>query len=363
MNYLVKATYTGEGGWPFERPHANKVFIQGGSYNVIRAVVGQSSTHITIDGIEGMWNHCLFDFDPEDVRNMLEGRFKQLLLMDIPDTPLEEHQNLVTEVIDTISEALYDRVAEHDKSKSKSPEKELFEIYQPLLKDSTYGSEEYDRNMAGLKQALDHHYEVNRHHPEHFENGVRDMTIVDLIEMFADWCAATHKHEDGNIYKSLEHNDKRFVLGYTLKKIFENTVREYKLGKGADTHLNDVEDKMYVLGLAVKRIFESKAETEHTLIVVPRIYSFGCAENVIGDDSIHITFGIDGPYEQNSYYKLIKEHINNKTKIKFLIHDYTESHGYVCTVTDVVPKYNINARTLLGLTVYGKVSKEDRKAQ
>ena len=41
--------------------------------------------------------------------------------------------------------------------------------------------------------------------------------------MFCDWKAATMRHNDGNLLKSIEINTKRFDIGPQLKKVFENT--------------------------------------------------------------------------------------------------------------------------------------------
>ena len=76
------------------------------------------------------------------------------------------------------ADEIVDRGAEHDKSKLLDPEKEHFKKYTPLLKDSTYGSPEYHKFLENLKPALDHHYAENRHHPEHFEHGIEDMTLI-----------------------------------------------------------------------------------------------------------------------------------------------------------------------------------------
>jgi hypothetical protein len=37
-----------------------------------------------------------------------------------------------------------------------------------------------------MAPALKHHYENNRHHPEHFKNNIDDMNLIDLIEMLCD---------------------------------------------------------------------------------------------------------------------------------------------------------------------------------
>jgi hypothetical protein len=97
---------------------------------------------------------------------------------------------------------LQNRVMEHDATKMESPELESFTEHTALLKNSTYGSKEYNERLAGaLKPALDHHYAKNRHHPEHWEHGVDDMDLVDIIEMFCDWKSATLRHNDGNLQR------------------------------------------------------------------------------------------------------------------------------------------------------------------
>ena len=76
-----------------------------------------------------------------------------------------------------------------------------------------------------MKPALEHHYAVNRHHPEHFTNGVNDMTLIDVVEMFADWKAASERTQNGNLLKSIELNAERFHLSDQLKEIFINTAK------------------------------------------------------------------------------------------------------------------------------------------
>lgn len=51
------------------------------------------------------------------------------------------------------------------------------------------------------------------------------MNLVDIIEMLCDWKAATLRHADGDIYKSIEINQKRFGYSDELKSIFINTIK------------------------------------------------------------------------------------------------------------------------------------------
>lgn len=53
---------------------------------------------------------------------------------------------------------------------------------------------------------------------------VRGMSLFDLIEMICDWKAATMRHADGDIRKSLEINQKRFGYSDELKAILLNTL-------------------------------------------------------------------------------------------------------------------------------------------
>lgn len=118
------------------------------------------------------------------------------------------------------------RSNEHDRSKLDEPEKSLFDEYTPLLRDSTYGSPEYKEFLTAMKVGIDHHYSVNRHHPEFHTEGIRGMSFLDLIEMLVDWKAATMRHENGDIRKSIEINQERFGYSDELKQIMINTLDE-----------------------------------------------------------------------------------------------------------------------------------------
>ena len=115
------------------------------------------------------------------------------------------------------------KLHDYDKIYNKI-EKKLFDEYTPKLKRCTYGSDEYKTFLNGLKEGLDIHYKNNRHHPEHFENGMRGMNLIDLLEMICDWKAASERHSDGNIYKSIEINQERFGYSDDIKSILRNTV-------------------------------------------------------------------------------------------------------------------------------------------
>lgn len=135
----------------------------------------------------------------------------------------EAHIERVRELLEDVQKDLYLRGVLHDLSKLSSPEKELFELHTEQLKTMTYGSPEYKKALVELGPALQHHYENNRHHPEHFEHGIDDMNMIDLIELFADWKASSERHDNGDIYKSIDINKERFKMSDQLEHIFINT--------------------------------------------------------------------------------------------------------------------------------------------
>lgn len=134
------------------------------------------------------------------------------------------HIERVRNLINVMVRKLLDRGELHDQSKLVSPEVEAFTSKTKDLAGSTYGSTEYDTNKKAIDSAIQHHYANNRHHPEHFKNGINDMNLLDLLEMFCDWKAATERHNDGNLRKSIELNSSRFNMSPQLTKIFENSM-------------------------------------------------------------------------------------------------------------------------------------------
>ncbi len=136
------------------------------------------------------------------------------------------HIEQVGKLLEEVKENLALRKKRHDQSKLESPEKEMYDEFTPKLKAMTYGSDEYKACLKEMGVALQHHYQSNTHHPEHFDNGVNGMSLIDLLEMLADWKAASLRHADGDILKSLEINKKRFGISDQLAEIFINTVHE-----------------------------------------------------------------------------------------------------------------------------------------
>lgn len=140
----------------------------------------------------------------------------------------QEHREQVWRFLHMFIAELAERATWHDESKLVEPEKSVFDRVTPLLKTLTYGSDEYKAALASMGTALRHHYENNRHHPEHFVHGIHDMTLIDLVEMYCDWCAATLRMQNGDIFKSIRLNAERFGFERSvLESIFDATARQY----------------------------------------------------------------------------------------------------------------------------------------
>jgi hypothetical protein len=133
------------------------------------------------------------------------------------------HIMQVRDNLNRVIAELLKRGEQHDQTKLASPEVELFTELTPQLAAVTYGSPEYQAMLERLKPALEHHYAKARHHPEHWPNGIADMDLVDLVELFCDWVAASKRHHNGNIRRSVELNAVRFNINPQLVRILENT--------------------------------------------------------------------------------------------------------------------------------------------
>lgn len=137
-----------------------------------------------------------------------------------------QHIGRVQKYIADVIFQLAGRSTLHDKSKLEEPEKSVFDRETPSLKTLTYGSDEYQAALNRLGTALAHHYAKNDHHPEHYDQGIDGMSAIAIIEMLCDWKAASERHNDGSMTKSIEHNVKRFNIEPQLASILWNTARE-----------------------------------------------------------------------------------------------------------------------------------------
>lgn len=138
-----------------------------------------------------------------------------------------QHINDVRDKLNIFVRLLLQRGDRHDESKLEEPELSGFAEVNDELPKLVYNSEEYKENLAKLEDTLRAHYGANRHHPQHWENGVNDMDLIDILEMLADWLSSTKRNKGGNLNFSLKDNAERFGIGDQLLAIMTNTIERY----------------------------------------------------------------------------------------------------------------------------------------
>ena len=95
---------------------------------------------------------------------------------------IKGHISRVRRHINTFIQLLIRRAENHDKSKLEEPE---LSWWKEMDKEPRYpyGSEEYKQKIKRWNKVFKHHYQYNRHHPEYYEYGVSEMTLIDIVEM------------------------------------------------------------------------------------------------------------------------------------------------------------------------------------
>lgn len=126
-------------------------------------------------------------------------------------------------MIDIINN-LANRAKWHDASKFHEPEKSGYEKLHERLTPIAYGTPEYKTVMVEFKWLLDRHFSANDHHPEHHDDGINDMNLMAVMEMLADWKAASERPQStSTLAQGLRWNFERFKIGPQLAQIILNT--------------------------------------------------------------------------------------------------------------------------------------------
>jgi len=134
------------------------------------------------------------------------------------------HINSVQQHMVNVITQLLTRMANHDQTKYLPDELDLV-LGKPYLDTLEYNSDEYRDGLARVQHAIDVHYSSNSHHPEHFAEGIQDMSLLSLLEMACDWKAAADAH-NSTYLESINRNVGRFGLSIEMQYILQNTGRE-----------------------------------------------------------------------------------------------------------------------------------------
>lgn len=139
---------------------------------------------------------------------------------------IKEHIARVRKHMNTFVRLLHKRALLHDKSKLEEPELSWWEAMDKEPR-YPYGSEEYKAKVTRWKKVFSHHYKYNRHHPEHYENGIADMTLVDLVEMLCDWLGYKDVMTVTEAVTVCEQQMERYHFTEELRSIMTNTLLRY----------------------------------------------------------------------------------------------------------------------------------------
>jgi hypothetical protein len=142
---------------------------------------------------------------------------------------LAKHVQNIQLLLNACANNLVLRGYNHDRSKTCSVEEEAFIKWGPELNKCSYQSPRYKEIVEQAKEAARHHHTMNDHHPEHHLNGIQDMNLLNLTEMLCDWIAASKRNPGGDIFKSIELNQKKYKYSDELKSILINTAKELKV--------------------------------------------------------------------------------------------------------------------------------------
>src|SRR5215471_7801928 len=88
----------------------------------------------------------------------------------------------------------------------------------------SYGTPEYKEAIERSRAASEHHYSQNAHHPEHYKNGVRDMSLLDLLLWIADCKASGDRGSSSRMGDLLIFLRARYALGDQVVGILEATI-------------------------------------------------------------------------------------------------------------------------------------------
>jgi len=141
-------------------------------------------------------------------------------------THIIAHRAHVRARLEQVIARLRERATLHDLTKLQPTEFDVFcETHEEFTK-ARFGTPEYRAVEEKGRKAVQHHYRHNRHHVKHHRNGWKDMNLIDLLELLADWKAASRRNpnewfEDGFV-KAMN----RAEFPEPIRILLTNTVRD-----------------------------------------------------------------------------------------------------------------------------------------
>ena len=121
---------------------------------------------------------------------------------------------------------LEQRGISHDRSKFLADEFDAFVQTRPRFRSANYGSPEYRACVDEIRPAIERHYARNRHHPDYYSQGVAGMSLIDLLEMLADWKAASDRNPNLTFADSLPKAYEKHGISEPMQRHIEQTLQE-----------------------------------------------------------------------------------------------------------------------------------------
>jgi len=144
---------------------------------------------------------------------------------------LDAHRARVFHLMSRMSQEVMLRGNRHDESKYSKEEFIPYSAVIDKFEQYPYGSKEREAIYESIRPALDHHFQQNRHHPEHFADKIEGMNLIDLLEMLCDWKSATQNNPDklGDLETSIAVATKKYNISPQLARILYNTAIDFEM--------------------------------------------------------------------------------------------------------------------------------------
>lgn len=137
------------------------------------------------------------------------------------------HQALVRRYLFRLVSQLQERALLHDLSKLQLDEFTGFVEINRVAREHKFGSPEYKASL-GTNEAVKLHLSRNSHHPEFYRDGIKDMSLLDLVEMVIDWLAASETYGQISFGESLQIQKERFGMSDEQYRLIQLIAEEVK---------------------------------------------------------------------------------------------------------------------------------------
>lgn len=151
-----------------------------------------------------------------------------------------QHKKTVKERLLFLADELYKRAYNHDDSKLQLPELQWL-IDMDKEPRYAYGTPEYFDKMKRWDKFFKSHYKNNRHHPDHFPNGINDMNLADLCEYIVDIISYYKELHVNVALDTVNKQQQRFGFDEQITQILKNTLMEYFSWFGDQKPMSDVQ--------------------------------------------------------------------------------------------------------------------------